>query len=171
MSTRESDHDSNSKSEIDAFDKALTAAVDRQLLSHNITSITLLQKWPTDSMKDLAIRLGKGASGHGLETALYRDAQTTGRLRDVAIDQLFRKLRYWFPNGFPGCEVTNLAAPLGSWASGIKRRVDDEHIHLFVDGVVKYMMEHPPEIGWFPASVINNYISTAFAHAWPAGHT
>lgn len=169
MSTPESELNSSPKSDIDAFDNALTVAVDRQLFAHNITSIALLEKWPTDSMKELAIRLGKGASGHGLETALYRDAQIEGRLRDVAIDQLFRTLRYWFPHGFCGTSKSSLAAPLGIWASGIKRRIDNAHIRECIAGVVKYMMEDPPESGWFPDSIADEYLSAAFEYGWPQG--
>lgn len=120
--------------------------------------------FPQLTKLELAKQLGNRATARGLTMNLFEEAHRTARIRELAVNLLFRKILAEYPKGWYNDEKISTTVKLGSWFSDIAEFAPEhEEAAIFI---VRSLASDPPEKGWLPANDNDKRLRQLFDNYW-----
>lgn len=152
-----------------AIDEWIRARTKKALTEGGVTALEWMSANPRVSVVELARRLNRGATGFGMELAIYHEAAEKGVFRKVAKELLIREILNRFPNGWKTDPEISAVVKIGGWDSGITNVARDSDFEKYADLIVRCLaIESPPQEGWIPEWPNDPLIDQLFDRYWPA---
>lgn len=141
---------------------------EKALSEAGVTALAWLLINPRISVVELAKKLNKGASGFGLEMAIYHEAAKLGMVRTIAKEMLIRVILDVFPDGWTTDEDIHPLVKVGEWESAIASHAQGSAPEEYADLILTHLaLEEPPQEGWIPKWPSDPLIDDLFDRYWP----